>query len=408
MRSSPTFAAGSAGDVGYFKGGNGFPVRYQGARGGALPFFKVSDMSNLSNGVFMTQAKNYVSETQRRQIGAARFPAGAIVFAKVGAAVFLERKRILAQDSCIDNNMAGLIVDQNTADVRYIYYQLCNFKMSSLVATTALPSLNGSQLRMVPVFLPPTLEEQQRVAQLLSDADRLIESLERLLAKKQMIKRGMMQQLLTGMARLPGFAQPWVRRAVGDIASVDPDTLGVDTHADEIIEYISLEDVSRGALLSSSRVRFGDAPSRARRGVHKNDVLFGTVRPNLQSHLMYEGDLSRPVASTGFAVVRANPELADPRFIFQLMMSHLAGIQIDRIVTGSNYPAVSSGDVRRLRFDFPDVAEQAAIGDVLTTCDTEIQKLRVRLSKARTIKQGMMQELLTGRTRLPIVEALAA
>ena len=102
----------SAGDIGTFRGGSGFPVKYQGKKSGDLPFFKVSDMNSAGNELFMSRANNYISESRRKSLGAVRVPAGAIVFAKVGAAVFQERKRILAQDSCIDNNMSAFIVDE--------------------------------------------------------------------------------------------------------------------------------------------------------------------------------------------------------------------------------------------------------------------------------------------------------
>ncbi|GAQ40477.1 restriction endonuclease subunit S [Mycobacterium pseudoshottsii] len=143
-----------AGDVGYFKGGSGFPVSHQGAAFGKFPFFKVSDMNKAGNQLFMTWANNYISESQRKQIGTIVMPTGAIVFAKVGAAVFLERKWILAQPSCIDNNMAAFMPDTSSADVRFVYYVLTNFPMASLVATGALPSLNGRQLRSIPLSMP--------------------------------------------------------------------------------------------------------------------------------------------------------------------------------------------------------------------------------------------------------------
>ena len=197
-----------AGEVGYFKGGSGFPLRFQGRKSGELPFFKVSDMNSPGNEQFMRTANNYISEAVRKRMGAVRIPAGAIVFAKVGAAVFLERKRILAQDSCIDNNMSAFIVDLAEVDVRFAHYLLSDFKLGDLAATTALPSLNGGQLRSVPLRLPG-LAEQREVVDALRSADDLTRSIELIIAKKRAIKQGMMQELLTGRTRLPGFAGEW-------------------------------------------------------------------------------------------------------------------------------------------------------------------------------------------------------
>ncbi len=191
-----------AGDIGQFKGGSGFPVRFQGSKSGKFPFFKVSDMNNEGNELFMSGAKNYISESQRKQMGAVLMPKQAIVFAKVGAAVFLERKRILTESSCIDNNMAALILDDTRADVRFIYHMLTNFPMGSLVATGALPSLNGRQLRSIPVSLPTDLDEQREIAAVLGDADAEISALRNRLGKAQAVKTGMVQELLTGRSHL--------------------------------------------------------------------------------------------------------------------------------------------------------------------------------------------------------------
>lgn len=266
-------------------------------------------------------------------------------------------------------------------------------------------NVGQGDLKSVQARLPP-IPEQRVIAGALDDATSQVKLLERLIAKKQAMKQGMMQQLLTGRTRLPGFQAPWIEVALEDIATIDPETLPSATDPRTVINYISLEDVERGRILGHTDVAFGVAPSRARRAIRSSDILFGTVRPNLQSHALYQGSLHRPVASTGFAVVRPG-EKSDPHFVFNLLMSHAATVQIDRIIAGSNYPAVSSGDVRRLTFDIPQLNEQQAIGSVLADADSELRSLGSSLIKARGMKQGMMQQLLTGRTRLPVQEAIS-
>ena len=199
---SGEWVAVAAGDIASFRGGSGFPIRYQARKSGAYPFFKVSDMNNEGNELFMRRANNYISADTRKLIGAVVMPKDAIVFAKVGAAVFLERKRILGQVSCIDNNMAAMTVDPLRADVRFVHYLLMNFSMSSLVSTTALPSLNGGQLRSIPVRLPSEIAEQRAIADLLADADAELDLLQTQLSKARLVKQGMMQELLTGRTRL--------------------------------------------------------------------------------------------------------------------------------------------------------------------------------------------------------------
>ncbi|MDF1490236.1 restriction endonuclease subunit S domain-containing protein [Tessaracoccus caeni] len=140
----------SAGDAGAFKGGSGFPIRYQGGSSGEFPLFKVSDMNLDGNEQYMRSSNNWISEPVRATLGATVLPAGAIIFAKVGAAVFLERKRLLIAPGCIDNNMAAFVADPKNLDSRFAYYSLVNYPLSSLVAVGALPSLNASQLRSIP------------------------------------------------------------------------------------------------------------------------------------------------------------------------------------------------------------------------------------------------------------------
>jgi type I restriction enzyme S subunit len=188
-------------DIGVLKGGSGFPLATQGETGGQYPFFKVSDMNNEGNETFMTTANHYISEQTRKRLGATAFPADSIVFAKVGAAVFLERKRILGQASCIDNNMAAFVLDKTRADVGYVHSLLLSKKLGALVATTALPALNAKQLCEMPLAVPP-LSEQTAIAAALSDMDTELAALEARRDKTRYLKQAIMQELLTGKTRL--------------------------------------------------------------------------------------------------------------------------------------------------------------------------------------------------------------
>lgn len=189
------------GDIGRFRGGNGFPTTFQGKIANDYPFYKVSDMNNEGNDTFMLDSNNWISEGTRKQLGATAFPAGSIIFAKVGAAVFLERKKILTKPSCIDNNLAALVLDKSRTHVRFIHYSLLNIKFGSFVSTTALPSLSGTVLSQIPFALPP-LPEQTAIAEVLMDLDAELMALEQRREKTDALKQAMMQQLLTGNIRL--------------------------------------------------------------------------------------------------------------------------------------------------------------------------------------------------------------
>ncbi len=193
----------AAGKIGRFRGGSCFPTAHQGCPVGKYPFFKVSDMNNEGNETFMKLANNYISEETRQRLGAHVFPENTIVFAKVGAAVFLERKKILARTSCIDNNLAGYAVsDDQRVDYRYIHYFLLMLKFGSVVSTTALPSLNSNVLNAIEILLPPSKAEQIAISSVLSEMDDEITVIETKLSKTRHLKQAMMQELLTGRIRL--------------------------------------------------------------------------------------------------------------------------------------------------------------------------------------------------------------
>ena len=256
-----------------------------------------------------------------------------------------------------------------------------------------------------PIPVPPNVEEQRAIATALSDVDGLLGGLDRLIAKKRDLKHAAMQQLLTGQTRLPGFHAEWEVKRLGDVVDTDPENLGSETRPDFLFNYIALEDVDHGFLRSYSEQVFANAPSRARRKLRTNDVLVSTVRPNLQSHLLFVGEAERWICSTGFCVVRCRNEITNPGYVFFHLFAGRVNRQIDTLLTGSNYPAINSGHVRALLIPIPNYAEQTAIAEALTDMDGELAVLEQRREKTRALKQAMMQELLTGRTRLVSREA---
>ena len=205
-----------------------------------------------------------------------------------------------------------------------------------------------------------------------------------------------------GKARMRGFSGEWQTHRIDMLAEVDPEYLPSNTDPEFVFNYVSLDHVDAGRLLGYTMESFATAPSRARRVLRNNDVLMSTVRPALQGHLLYRGQLVNGVCSTGFAVLRAKPDQCNPRFLFAHLFSDPVGAQLQAILAGSNYPAISSRDVRRLAVACPPtVAEQHAIAAVLSDVDELIGSLEALIAKKRDIKQAAMQQLLTGRTRLP-------
>jgi type I restriction enzyme, S subunit len=268
--------------------------------------------------------------------------------------------------------------------------------------------ITNKSLNSFRVPLPRTEAEQRAITAALSDMDALLSGLDRLIAKKRDLKQGAMQQLLTGQTRLPGFSGDWEVKRLEEIAGTDPENLGTDTPSNFVFNYIALEDVDCGSLRGHSEQVFTSAPSRARRKLRDRDVIVSTVRPNLQSHLLFRSRVGDWVCSTGFCVVRCLKGIASPEYVFAQLFTASVSRQIDALLTGSNYPAINSGDVRSLEIPVPTYDEQIAIAAVLSDMDAELSALEARRDKIRALKQGMMQELLTGKTRLALTGAAVA
>lgn len=299
----------------------------------------------------------------------------------------------------------ALLRPGKTVDEAYLYAYTRSKAFVAEVESRSLPNaipkkINLGDIGDVEIWVPDTVPEQQAIAAALSDAAGVVAGLERVIAKKRLIKQGAMQDLLTARRRLPGFSGEWEETTISEVAYVDPEALSAGTPKDYYFRYISLEDVNQGVLSGWTDVAFGSAPSRARRILQKDDVLLGTVRPNLKSHMLFDRLGADWVGSTGFAVLRSRPEKCISGYLFELIMSDVIGRQIDEVIAGSNYPAISNSDVRKLKISLPSIDEQKAIAAVLRDMDAEIQTLEARLAKARAVKEGMMQNLLTGRVRL--------
>ena len=186
--------------IGILKGGSGFPEKYQGYVDKKYFFLKVSDMNLPKNDIYINTAINTVDEEIREKIRCRVFPKNTIIFAKVGAALLLNRRRILTCESGIDNNMMGLIVNQEY-DYKFYYYVMSTIDFAKYVFSGALPSVNQSVLGDIDVVCP-LLVEQKKIAKILSAVDEYIEKEIAHKEKMEHIKRGLMQVLLTGKVRV--------------------------------------------------------------------------------------------------------------------------------------------------------------------------------------------------------------
>jgi len=267
---------------------------------------------------------------------------------------------------------------------------------------TTMPSLNQSILKRVCIAFPADEREQEAIAEAFADADAFIEALEQALAKKRDLKQGAMQELLAGNRRLPGFVNPWVHTRLSELASIrnggTPSTLRSEFWDGDIpwctptditalqggkylretarkitqmgLENSSAELIPANSIVMTSRATIGECAI--------NDVPLSTNQ-GFKNFLPYEG--------------------VNTEFLYYLLTTKKK--DFIRLCGGSTFLEIGKAQLAKFAVYLPtQKSEQAEIAEILSDMDAEIEALEQKLAKARAVKQGMMQQLLTGQVRL--------
>lgn len=290
-------------------------------------------------------------------------------------------------------------------DLRYLAVALRGAGLNAAKNRNDLPLLTQSILNEFSIPLPSSKAEQAAIVEALSDADALIDSLELLVAKKRQIKLGAMQDLLTGRRRLPGFIGKWESKRWGDVISIC--TSGATPYRGRPEYYGgNINWISSGEL--NYNTIFDTAEKITEEGRVKTNLRVHPVGTFLMAITGLEAAGTRGAcgiigvpATTNQSCMAIYPT-AGLRTEYLYHYYVLRGDELAlQYCQGTKQQSYTAKLVRLLPIDLPPTAaEQSAIAAVLTDMDDEIAALEAKLEKARQIKQGMMQELLTGRIRL--------
>ena len=275
-------------------------------------------------------------------------------------------------------------------------------QLTNLMVGSTFKRANVEQIRnfSVPMPSPP---EQRAIAETLSDVDELLRSLDRLIAKKRDLKQAAMQQLLTGQTRLPGFSGEWEVKLLGECILSRPD-YGINaaavSYSDKLPSYIRITDITdHGRFCPAPRVSVNAASSN-QYYLSLGDVVFARTGASVGKSYLYSPQ-DGALVFAGFLIrVRPNPELLVPSFLAAYTTTKSYWNWVRLMSMRSGQPGINGNEYAQLPLFLPPLSEQTAIASVLSEMDTELAALEQRREKTRALKQGMMQELLTGRTRL--------
>jgi type I restriction enzyme, S subunit len=242
--------------------------------------------------------------------------------------------------------------------------------------TTNLASISKSSLGELPVALP-AITEQRAIATALSDMDALLGGLERLIAKKRDLKQAAMQQLLTGKARLPGFSEEWEVKRLGDVLTI----CHGQSQRDVEVADGAYPILATGGQIGTTQTALYDKPS----------VLIG--RKGTINQPQYMDTPFWTVDTLFYSAIKGDN---NGKFLYY----RFCLINWMQFNEASGVPSLNAQTIEKIEIDCPEPAEQTAIATVLSDMDVELSALEARRDKTRALKQAMMQELLTGKTRI--------
>ncbi|HIF9238245.1 TPA: restriction endonuclease subunit S [Photobacterium damselae] len=350
-------------------------------------------------------------------------------------------RNLIGKCALIDKNAEGsafgaFMSIYRTKQSKFIFFQfqsnIIQNQINEIMGAT-INQITNKDMAGFKVLVPRDEKEQIAIANALSDVDALLAELEKLIAKKQAIKTATMQQLLTGKTRLPQFAIYTEGEKQGQLKGTKPSELG---EIPEDWEVQLLKDISsmRGRIgwqgLKQEEFTFNDQQPFLITGMNFKD---GKIRWNEVYHIpedRYEMDrniqlkvgdilmtkdgtigkllfvdhIPKPYKATlnsHLLLFRPKLESYVPKYLYYLMKTRLLDDHIELHKSGSTFFGITQEAMGKLLALLPSNEEQTAIATILSDMDSEIQTLEQRLAKTRQIKQGMMQELLTGKTRLP-------
>lgn len=286
---------------------------------------------------------------------------------------------------------------------KYIFYKFETINWNKYNEGSTIPSLSSSTIHSIKVILPP-LAEQEKIAEILGTWDEAIGKLSSLIEQKKLLKKGLMQKLLTGKVRLPGSTRPWKEVKLGEIFNIKKgqglskevlDDNGLNkcilygelyTKYSEVIKDIESRTNQSGGILS----QIGDILIPASTTTTGIDLANATAL--LKENVLLGGDIN---------ILRAKKEVSS--IFFAYLLTHAYKFDIAKLAQGITIVHLYGEFLKNMKVYIPsDISEQQAIADVLSTADDEINLLNQKLEATKEQKKGLMQQLLTGQIRVKV------
>ena len=370
---------------------------------GDIPWITTPDIEN-GKPVATSRLGLCISRAEAKAVGSKVVPPGSVLMSCAGELGIVA----LTQNEIVVNQQLHVFIPKDRIDGVFLLNALACRKdqITNYGTKTAVPYLNKNACNSISVPLPP-LPEQHAIADALSNVDALLGGLDRLIAKKRDLKQAAMQQLLTGQTRLPGFYGEWEVKRLGDVGEISSAGVDKKIRPDEVpVRLVNYLDVYRKDFIYSQDLNHwvtAPAQQAKRCAVQKGDVFFtptSETRDDIGLSAVAMEDI--PDATYSYHVARLRlHEPWDLCFRTYAFKTRAFLNQAETLCDGNGTRyVISQNKFRGMTVHVPPIPEQTAIATILSDMDAELTALEARRNKTRALKQAMMQELLTGRTRL--------
>lgn len=398
--------ASKLGDVCAIQAGAGFPNKHQGRADEKYPYYKVSDMNNVGNEVFMNNAKNTVSEEVRVELGAKILPAGTVIFPKIGAAIATNKKRIVTRDSLVDNNVIGLQAKRDKVSERFLYYIMLAKNLSDFASTAGVPSIRKSTLAGFTIYLPP-LSEQKCIVEILSSVDESICATEAVIAQAECVKRGLMEDLLTGGLGSEAIVrgdvpEGWNSNKLKEICSICGEYGANAPKSDydpNLPRYVRITDIDDCGNLQEATAVSISHEKAASYILDEGDIVIARSGATVGKSYLHTADNGK-CAFAGYLVrFRLRPEIASYNWLKYVLQSKPYWDWVHDNQRVGAQPNINAKEYGSYLLKMPPLVGQQRIARILGSIDDQIVANRSSADQLRRLKRGLMEDILTGRVR---------
>ena len=381
------------GDFGKCKSGIGFPDSQQGGQTG-IPFFKVSDMNTAGNEKIMHISNNYVTEQQITNNSWNVIKSPAVLFAKVGAAVMLNRKRLILSDFLLDNNTMTYPINTDSFDTDFCYTLFETIDLPSLVQVGALPSYNANQVDNIEVSIPNYLE-QVKIGTIFNNIDNLITLHQRKYDKLVAVKKSLLEKMFPNDnsvfpdIRFKGYTEAWEQCELSKLGKIEtgntPSTTIEDYYSDTGLLWVTPTDIISNILVNTDKKLTSKGMAVAR-VIPANSILCTCIASIGKNAFL-------PVKCAFNQQINALTPYDGNHPYFLFTNSYNWSQTMKKGAGGLTFQIVNKTEFSNIKTYVPKYNEQKEIGDLFYKLDNLITLHQRKCEKLKNLKKSLLEKM---------------